>query len=190
MHNTVELNTKRLYLRKLKKADYKVIFDNWASNYEVSKYVTWTQHKSNIETKGFVDDWIKEYENEFTYRWIVIIKETDEIIGMIDVIDKNIQYMTVEVGFCYSPKYWGQGYASEALEKVIDFLHSEEFVTVYAQHFISNIASGKVMQKAGMVYEGTLKSRVIDKLGKREDVCIYSSVKTVTGKTYKSDKNN
>ena len=95
---------------------------------------------------------------------------------MIDVINKNLQYMTAEVGYCYGSRYWGNGYASEALTQVVNYLHNIGFVTVYAQHFESNKASGKVMQNAGMQFEGTLKSRVINKLGEREDVCIYSSV--------------
>ena len=95
---------------------------------------------------------------------------------MIDVIAKNLQYMTAEVGYCYGSKFWGNGYASEALKKVIDYLHKEGFPVVYAQHFISNVASGKVMKNAGMEFEGVLRSRVINKNGEREDVHIYSSV--------------
>ena len=95
---------------------------------------------------------------------------------MINDINKNLQYMTAEVGYCYGSRYWGNGYASEALTQVVNYLHNIGFVTVYAQHFESNKASGKVMQNAGMQFEGTLKSRVINKLGEREDVCIYSSV--------------
>ena len=176
MKNTVELMTDRLHLRKIKSDDYKEIFECWTSNPEVCKYVTWDIHKTNTETKEIVDLWINEYANDYTFRWLVTLKYTKEIIGMIDVINKNIQYMTAEIGYCYGQKYWGKGYATEALTKVIDFLHSVGFATVYAEHFKSNIASGKVMEKAGMQYEATLRSRVINKFGKREDVCVYSSV--------------
>lgn len=95
---------------------------------------------------------------------------------MIDVISKNIQYMTAEVGYCYGSKHWGKGYASEALRKVIEYLHGEGFPVVTAEHFVSNKASGRVMEKAGMVYEATLKSRVINKIGEREDVLVYVSI--------------
>lgn len=62
-------------------------------------------------------------------------------------------------------------------EKVIGYLHQEGFQVVTAEHFISNKASGRVMEKAGMVYEATLKSRVINKMGEREDVLVYISLK-------------
>lgn len=177
MTNTVEIISKRLILRKIKKEDYKAIYDCWTSDFEVSKYVTWNPHKTSEETKKLVNFWVDEYNHEHTYRWIVGKKDTNEVIGMVDVINKNLQYMTAEVGYCYGSKYWGNGYASEALTEVVNYLHNIGFITVYAQHFKSNGASGKVMQNAGMEYEGTLKSRVINKLGNREDVCIYSSVK-------------
>ena len=176
MKKTVDLNTKRLILRRIREDDYESIFNCWTSDYEVSKYVTWKPHENSEQTKKLVNYWINDYNNEYTYRWLVTLKDNNEVIGMIDVINKNIQYMTAEVGYCFGSKYWGKGYATESLAKVIEFLHSENFPTVYAQHFVSNIASGKVMKKAGMEYEATLKSRVINNDGKREDVCVYSSV--------------
>jgi len=176
MKGTKNIVTKRLKLRKIKLDDYKKIFACWTSDKEVSKYVTWDPHKNDEETKMLTKYWIDDYKNEYTYRWIVTEKDTEEVIGMIDVIHKDLQYMTAEVGYCYGSKYWGKGYATEALKAVIEYLHKEGFPVVYAQHFVSNPASGRVMEKAGMEYEAKLKSRVQTKDGKREDVIIYSSI--------------
>lgn len=173
---TINLETDRLILRKIRLEDYADIFNSWTSDSEVSKYVTWNTHKVIDETKKLVNYWVSDYDNDYTYRWLVLLKDTGEIIGMIDVIQKDLRYMTAEVGYCYGSRYWGNGYATEALRVVIEYLHSEGFVVVYAQHFDSNMASGKVMKKAGMEYEGMLRSRVINKDGRREDVHIYSSV--------------
>lgn len=173
---TIKLESKRLILRKVKLSDYNNIFNCWTNDDNVSKYVTWNSHKTPEETKKLTNYWINEYHNDYSYRWLVVLKDTNEIIGMIDVIAKNLQYMTAEVGYCYGSRFWGNGYASEALKTVIKYLHSEGFPVVYAQHFESNIASGKVMENAGMEYEGKLRSRVINKNGEREDVHIYSSV--------------
>ena len=177
MKNTVDIISKRLILRKIKSEDYKAIYNCWTSDFEVSKYVTWNPHKSSEKTKKLVNFWLNEYNQEHTYRWIVEKKETHEIIGMIDVINKNLQYMTAEVGYCYGSKYWGNGYASEALTEVINYLHNIGFITVYAQHFESNKASGKVMQKCGMKYEGTLRERYVDPDGIRNDLLSYSITK-------------
>lgn len=177
MHGTKEIETKRLLLRKIRIDDYEDIYNSWTSDEEVCKYVTWNKHKSSDETKGLVKYWVNEYNNDYTYRWLVVEKDNYNVIGIIDVINKNIQYMTCEVGYCYSSKYWGRGYATEALKAVIAYLHKEEFPVVYAEHFESNIASGKVMQKAGMMYEAKLSKRVINKEGNREDILVYTSIK-------------
>ena len=176
MKETRLIETNRLILRKLKLNDYESIYNCWTNDYEVSKYVTWEPHKSSDETKKLTEYWVNQYSNEYTYRWVVILKDTKEIIGMIDAIRMNLQYMTVEVGYCFGSKYWGKGYATESLKVVIDYLHKEGFPVVHAEHFKSNLASGKVMEKAGMKYEATLKSRVVNKDGKREDVLVYSSI--------------
>lgn len=176
MKGTNKIETERLILRKIEKDDYEKIFNCWTSDKEVSKYVTWNPHKNKEETKMLTNYWVNDYKNDYTYRWIVIKKDDNEIIGMIDVIHKDIQYMTAEVGYCYGSKYWGKGYATEALKAVIEYLHNDGFPVVYAQHFVSNPASGRVMEKSGMKYEATLKSRVITKDGKREDVNVYTSV--------------
>lgn len=71
MKNTIDIISERLILRKIKRDDYKEIFECWTSDYEVSKYVTWNPHKSSEETKKLVDFWLNEYDYEYTYRWIV-----------------------------------------------------------------------------------------------------------------------
>lgn len=177
MNKTIELETDRLLLRKFKLEDYIDVYNTWTSDDEVCKYVIWDKHENSIITKKLIEYWLDEYKKEYTYRWVVELKDTKKIVGMIDVIDINVGFKTAEIGYCYGSKYWGMGYATEALTKVIDYLHNDGFITVYAEHFKSNIASGKVMQKAGMVYEATLQSRVINKEGKREDLLVYTSVK-------------
>jgi len=177
MKKTKPIKTERLKLRKIKSDDYKKIFNCWTSDYEVSKYVTWEPHKNDEETKMLTEYWVSQYDKDNTYRWIVELNDSNEVIGMIDVIHMDLQYMTAEVGYCYGSKYWGKGYATESLKAVIEFLHNEGFYVVYAQHFKSNPASGKVMEKAGMEFEAILKSRVVNKNNKREDVLMYSSLK-------------
>ena len=177
MYGTKEIGTERLLLRKIRIDDYEDIYKSWTSDEKVCKYVTWNKHKSSDETKELVKYWVNEYNSDYTYRWLVVEKDNYNVIGIIDVINKNIQYMTCEVGYCYGSKYWGKGYATEALKAVIDYLHKEGFPVVYAEHFESNITSGKVMQKAGMIYEATLSKRVINKEGNREDLLVYASIK-------------
>lgn len=174
---TIQLETDRLILRKLKEDDYKEIYETWTSDIDVAKYVEWNVHKDENETKQLVDMWMKEYENDYTYRWIVEEKSTNKIMGMIDVVKKAVPYKFCEIGYCYGKISWGKGYGTEALTKVIDYLHNEGFVVLEARHMKDNIGSGRVMEKSGMKYDATLPQRAIDKTGKWQDVLYYSSIK-------------
>lgn len=172
------LETKRLLLRKLTKEDAIEAYNNWCSKENVAKYVLFEKHNNVEVTKKLFENWEKEYEELDTYRWIVQIKDTKELIGTIDVSKKFLKYGTGEIGYCYGDKFWGLGYGTESLSAVIKYLFEEvELELIYANHMINNPASGKVMEKSGMKYEGKLRSRVIDKDGNRNDLISYSITK-------------
>ena len=78
-----ELETERLRLRKLRKEDAQRIFDYWASDPEVTKFITWPPHTSVAVTEAVMDHWLTEYEKPDCYRYGIEVKETDELIGMI-----------------------------------------------------------------------------------------------------------
>ena len=169
---TKELETSRLILRRLKVDDYKTAYDNWCSNENVARYTLWKKHENSDITKSLFTMWERDYENLDTFRWIVILKDTNEAIGTIDVASKNyLIYDTAEIGYCYGEKFWGNGYATEALKRVIKYLFEEvELKTIYATYMEKNPKSGRVMIKAGMNYEGKLISRVIDGDGIRNRI--------------------
>lgn len=99
------LETERLILRKIVKEDTEDIFNNWAKDPEVVRYLTWTNHKTVEDTKLIVDKWLEDYQSEDTYRWIVILKAYDIAIGMIDVVAFNKKDKRAEIGYCYGKKY-------------------------------------------------------------------------------------
>ena len=176
---TKELGTKDLILRKVTKEDAKNAYYNWCSSEVVSKYVTWTKHKNQEETEKLYEMWEKEYEDLTTYRWIVEERKTKEVIGTIDIPSKKwLLYDTCEIGYCYGEKYWNKGYATQALKRVVEFLFEEvEAEVIFADHMSNNPASGCVMKKSGMKYDGTLRGRIIDKDGVRNDLVSYSITK-------------
>ena len=118
---TKTLETKRLILRKIKEDDYKQAFKNWCNSDAVDKYVTWTKHNSEEETKLLYFKWMEEYD-EKTFRWIIELKENHEVIGTIDVSKKFLDFGTCEIGYCLSDKYWNKGIMTEATKEVIRYL--------------------------------------------------------------------
>ena len=176
---TVTLETERLILRKVTRDDAFVAFDNWTNDLKTARYVVWEPHGIIDNTIQLFEKWEKEYDNPHTYRWIVYVKELEQAIGTIDAVRVSVNQKTAEIGYCYGSKFWGKGYATEALTKVIDYLLNEVgFELIEAKHLVGNPASGRVMEKSGMKYDATLRKRMIDSYdNERVDVKIYSITK-------------
>ena len=170
-----KLETERLILRKFKIEDAEGMYYGWATDPNCNKYLSWELHKNIEETKEIIQKWIDEYEVG-SYNWIVEIKSTHEIIGSICVVHNNKEDLNCEVGYCYGSKYWGNGYATEALRKVIEYLLNYcNYHLVEACHISGNPASGRVMQKAGMKQDAILRDRKMNKHTKElNDEIIYS----------------
>ena len=175
---TKTIETDRMILRRLTVDDAIVAYNNWCNSDKVARYVIWDKHTSPEVTINLFTIWEKEYEEENTFRWICELKDTHDLVGTIDVQKRFINYGTCEIGYCYSDKYWNNGYGTEALKAVIKYLFEEcDADTVFADHMSNNPASGRVMEKAGMKYEGVVRSRVIDKDNNRNDLVSYSILK-------------
>lgn len=109
---TKVLETNRLILRRFNENDYKGMYDNWASDEQVTKFVSFNPHKDYNETKEILNEWINDYSNG-SYNWVVELKDTQEIIGNISVIEISKKHNNCELGYVYGSKFWGNGYASE-----------------------------------------------------------------------------
>lgn len=154
-------------------------FKNWTNDPKTTRYVTWKPHGTVENTLKLFENWEKEYDNPHIYRWIVEVKELKEVIGTISVVNQRIVEKTAEIGYSYGSNYWNNGYATEALTKVINYLLNDVgFELIEAYHLITNPASGRVMKKAGMKYEATLRKRKLDNVtDERVDLKVYSIMK-------------
>ncbi len=167
---TVFLETERLILRKAELNDYKAVFNNWTSDEKVSRYVTWDTHKNELDTKAYLEYVVSKYNRPLNFDWIVCLKENNEPIGQITIVNIN-EEGAFEIGYCFSSKYWNKGYCTEAYKEIIRFLFEEVNVKkIIASHLKINPASGKVMIKVGMKYCG---EKVIYHKGNNELLSMY-----------------
>ena len=156
---TQTLETDRLILRKACKEDAEPMFRNWASDPEVTKYLTWPTHNSIAVSEMVIGSWISEYEKENYYQWMIVPRELGEPIGSISVVRQNDRIEEAEIGYCIGSRWWHKGIVSEALAAVIEYLFTEVGMTrIAARHDPNNPHSGAVMRKCGMKYEGTSRS--------------------------------
>ena len=153
---TKVIKTPRLLLRPFVMEDAQAMYENWASDPEVTKYLTWPPHGSVEISRAILAQWVSSYQKADFYQWAIVLKELDEPIGSISVVSHNDDLKKAEIGYCIGKNWWRQGITAEALIAVMDFLFDEVGMNrLEARHDPRNPQSGNVMKKAGMVYEGT-----------------------------------
>lgn len=170
---TITLETERLILRRFTADDAEPAFRNWTSSDAVTKFLRWETHRDISLTQGFINSSLESYSKPDAYNWAIVLKELGEPIGSMGAVELNEPARSVEIGYCIGEKWWRQGYTSEALAAVIKFFFEEVGVNrVYSEHDPQNPNSGKVMQKCGMKYEGTLRQADFNNTGIC-DACVY-----------------
>jgi len=171
---TKTIETERLLLRKFTQADIKPAFENWTSDDQVTKFLTWPTHKDISVTEQVINDWIARYGDNKYYQWAIVCKETNEPIGSISVVEMDEKAEKVHVGYCIGRKWWHKGITSEAFSGIIPFLFDEVKANrIEARHDSNNPNSGKVMEKCGLKYEGTMRQADWNNQG-IVDVCMYA----------------
>ena len=142
-----ELETERLLLRRIRREDAQRIYDCWASDPEVTRYLTWQPHASVAVTEAIVARWLADYDKPDTYRYGIELRETGELIGMIDVV--GYHHGNPVIGDCSGRAYWGNGYMTEALKALCAALFEAGYSMIRIEAVRENIGSNRVIQKAG-----------------------------------------
>ena len=156
---TKPLESTKLLLRRFTAEDAGAMYQNWASDPEVSKYLTWPTHASVDVSTETLNSWLPQYENDNYYHWAIIVKENGDMpVGSIGVVGQRDNTKRVEIGYCVGRQWWGQGIVSEAFNLLIAFFFEEVKANrIVAIHDTKNPASGRVMEKCGLTYEGMLR---------------------------------
>ena len=143
------IETQRLRFRYWRESDAEVLY-KYASDPDVGPRAGWPPHQS-VEESSVI---IKEvFSNDHV--WALELKETDEVIGCMgyythDESNIGIADTDAEVGYWIAKPYWNLGLCTEALRAMIDYcFNTKGFLTLWADHFVDNPASGRVMEKCG-----------------------------------------
>ncbi len=175
---TRKLETDRLILRRFTLDDAPFMHKNWASDPEVTKFLTWPCHTSIEASRSVLESWMPLYDEDNYYNWTIVLKELGEPVGSIAVVKQDEDTSMVHIGYCIGRKWWHQGITSEALKAVMDFMFDVVGANrIESRHDPRNPNSGKVMQKCGMKFEGTMRSSDINNQG-LVDACYYALLKS------------
>ena len=125
--------------------------------------------------KEFISAMLSADENE-TFAFAITVNNM--VIGSIGIFRQgNIHRQTAELGYYIAEEYWGKGIMTEAVKQICEYVFANsDIIRIYAEPFAYNIASCRVLEKAGFQYEGTLRSNAV-KNSKVIDMKMYSLLK-------------
>lgn len=156
---TQRIETNRLILRRFRVEDAEDMYYNWASDPEVTRYLTWPVHSSVEATRSLLSEWVALYEDGGHFNWAMEYKDTEEVIGDISVVKLHENTEAADIGYCIGRAYWGQGLMPEALVAITNYLFDVVGLNrIAACHDANNPKSGRVMAKAGMQLDGVLRA--------------------------------
>jgi RimJ/RimL family protein N-acetyltransferase len=133
------IETGRLLLRIPTLVDAAAIFNSYAQDTEVTRYLTWQPHKNIQETEGFLSACIAAWGDDTRFSYIITLKEGGEVIGMMEI---RINDFKADVGYVLSRQHWVKGMATEALRSLVEWaLEQESIYRVWALCDVENLAS-------------------------------------------------
>lgn len=169
------LETDRLILRRYNENDidsfYEIIHDTRLQNYIPFPDLTFEQELE------YIKNCMKDVETDRCEKWSIVLKENNETIGNISVNTVVKKHNYCNVGYVIRYDYWGNGYASEALKAVSDYLLDSGYYLVECSCNELNRQSSRVMEKAGFKKDGYIPNRRLNKDGTYSGVEYYSKTK-------------
>lgn len=168
------IETERLIIRRFTPLDAKHVYD-CCNDYDVVKTTLKMPWPYTMEiAEGWINKQIQNENDGENYELAICFKnDPKKVIGCIALLNIKSEPKRAELGYWVGKKYWRQGIATEAARAMIEYgfnklgLHS-----IIARYFDINPASGRVMQKCGMTYVGTMRENEI-RFGKYQNVGYY-----------------
>ena len=153
------LETNRLLLRLPVMEDAQALFQKYARDPEVTKYLIWRPHETILVTREFIHRCILCWQAGTAFPWVVVRRDDRELVGMLEL---RIDKFQADLGYVIAREYWGNGFATEITRSVIEWAMSQKNIfRVWATCDIENSASARVLEKAGMQREGVLRRYII-----------------------------
>lgn len=171
------LSTNRLILRPIELTDAEAVF-NYAKNPNVSLYTLWEPHQSIRDSLNYIKDYIFDFYSKGVPEPLGIsLKENPQkIIGTVGCFWTSKQSKAMELAYAIGEEHWGNGLVAEASQAVIDYCFKEfSLKRIQACCKSENKPSARVMEKIGMIYEGTLKSAIYHR-DRYWDMAYYAKV--------------
>ncbi|MDI6531291.1 MULTISPECIES: GNAT family N-acetyltransferase [Bacillus] len=171
-----KLETERLLLRELTLLDAEAMF-HYFSKESVIRYFGMDSFENIEQAKTTIQTFRKRNEEGSVFRWGIEKKGTDQLIGTCGFHLINKHHKRAEIGYELDDTYWGQGYATEALQAMLAYgFETLHLIRIAAVVYIENEASRNLLKKAGFQEEGLLRKYMIQN-DVAHDTVVYSLLK-------------
>jgi RimJ/RimL family protein N-acetyltransferase len=145
--------TARLHLRKPRPEDAPLIFEAYAQDPEVTRYLTFRPHREVREAEEAVERFLESWRTGKSYSWLIFSRDDEKLLGAIGA--RNDQ--GINLGYVLARPFWRQGFMSEALNVVVDWAFTIPSVfRVWAVCDLENGASARLLERNGFRQEGVL----------------------------------
>jgi len=169
--------TQQLTLRRPRLSDADDIFDSYAADSEVTRYVTWRPYNDRHEVAPFLRSRLARWDSGEEFSWAITRPQEYRAIGMIGC---RVREHAADIGYVMSRNYWNRGYTTEAANAIVNWASNLEFVyRVWAVCDVENKASARVLEKIGMQREGILRRYIVHPNLSPEprDCFVYSKIR-------------
>ena len=160
METLPQLETERLILRSPCAGDIADIVE-YANNPVIAETTLNIPHPYteqdaiNWLSKGYLG-----FSDKSEYSFGIEVKATGTFIGGIG-LKVNKRFNRAEIGYWLGEPFWNQGFGTEALKPILKFgFESLMLHKIEAHYLVTNVASGRIMDKNGMIREGELIEHV------------------------------
>ncbi|MCO6042463.1 GNAT family N-acetyltransferase [Aeoliella sp. ICT_H6.2] len=167
------IETQRLILRRPTMADARSIFENYASNPRVTRYLCWPTHRSLADAERFLQMLEESMRRGEQFTWLIEHRAQRKVGGSIGVV---LQGNRAALGYCLAEELWGQGNTTEAAQAVVPLVWSLPGVErLEAVCHVEHLRSARVLEKIGLRYIGIDRHHsVLPALGRhRQDMLRY-----------------
>lgn len=153
------LQTARLALRPPRLEDAGAVFDGYAQDADVCRYLTWRPNQTLAQIEDFIRERLRKMNEGGAFTWAITRRGDDTLIGMIEL---RADGHKADFGYVLARAFWGQGLVTEALSAVLDFAFTlPGLYRVWGICDVDNVGSARVMEKAGLSFEGVLRRHTI-----------------------------
>ncbi|HUI11663.1 MAG TPA: GNAT family N-acetyltransferase [Bacteroidota bacterium] len=151
--------TRRLFLRRIATADAQAAFDAYASDPAVTRFLAWPPAASPGDVARHFAKVLAQWDEGRLFTWSLRLKDAGTLIGMADA---RVDAYMVNIGYVIGRRYWNAGYATEAVQALCAWADGEPDVArIWAVCAADNPASARVLEKAGLAREETLRPRAV-----------------------------